>query len=104
MSRFTGARDGWRPVRRIPAALLRDGRVEFNACGTDHGRGREHYRGRADVIAAYVGELDRVFVISVDECPHYVVSLRLIPARNNQRRRVRMADDYAFDRWVSSLG
>jgi hypothetical protein len=96
---------GGSPIRvQVKCGRLREGRVEFNVCATDHGRGREHYRGRADVIAAHVAELDQVFVIPVDDCPHYMVSLRLEPARNNQRKRVRMAEDHTFERWVASLG
>ena len=93
-----------RPIRvQVKAARVRSGCVEFNVCGTDHGRGRNHYRGRADVIAAFSEELNRAFVIPVDDCPNYVALLRLTPARNNQRKRVRMAEDYAFERWVASL-
>jgi hypothetical protein len=92
------------PVRvQVKCGRIRGACVAFNMHGTDHGRGPIDYRGRADVIAAYAGEINRVFVIAVDDAPTRMVSLRLAPARNNQRKRVRMADDYAFERWVESL-
>ena len=88
---------------QVKSGRVRNGCVIFNTCSTDHGRGRQHYRGRADFIAAYVAALDRVFVVPVEECPAYVCSLRLSPPRNNQRRRVRLASDYALEPWADSV-
>jgi hypothetical protein len=83
--------------------VISNGCIEFNSCSTDHGNGRLDYRGRADFIAVYVGTLDRVFVVPVDDCPSYRGYLRLNAARNNQRRRVRLAEDYAFDGWAERI-
>jgi hypothetical protein len=30
--------------------------------------------------------------------------LRLEPCRNNQRRRIRFAEDYEFERWAANVG
>jgi hypothetical protein len=78
--------------------------VEFKSSSTDHGRGQRDYRGRADLIAVYASPLARVFMVPVDDCPSYTGYLRLDPTRNNQRRRVRLADDYAFETWAESFG
>jgi hypothetical protein len=92
------------PVRvQVKCGRVRGGCVAFNTHATDHGSGPLHYRGRVDVLAAYARELDQVYVVPVDDCPTRMASLRLTPARNNQRKRVRMAEDYAFGRWVASL-
>jgi hypothetical protein len=88
---------------QVKCGRVRKGCVLFNACSTDHGRGRQPYRGRADVIAVYVRELSRVFVVPVEECPTYVGTLRLEATRNNQMAGVRFATDYTFDAWLRSL-
>jgi hypothetical protein len=88
---------------QVKSGRVRGECVLFNTAGTDHGRGRIDYRGRADLLAVYVAELDRVFVTAVEDCPSFVASLRLKPTRNNQRRRVRLAEDYLFGAWVESL-
>lgn len=89
---------------QVKSGRVRKGCVEFNSSSTDHGRGQLHYRGRADVIAVHVRELGRVFIVPVEECPTSRGYLRLNAARNNQRRRVRLAADYSFEKWVASLG
>jgi hypothetical protein len=88
---------------QVKAGRVRKGCVEFNSASTDHGSGQQDYRGRADIIAVYVPSLDEVFVIPVDDCPTSRGYLRLKATRNNQRRRVRRANDYTFDRWAASL-
>jgi PD-(D/E)XK endonuclease len=87
---------------QVKSGRVRNGCVMFNTASTDHGRGRLDYRGRADVLAVHVASISRVFMVPVDECPGYVCALRLDPPRNNQRRGVRLAEDYAFGRWLES--
>ena len=48
-------------------------------------------------------ELDRVFVVPVDDCPSYACSLRVRSTRNNQRRGVRLAEDYALESWAAAV-
>jgi hypothetical protein len=74
--------------------------VLFNSASTDHGAGRQTYVGRADVFAVYCPTLDRVFVVPVEEAAGFVTSLRLRPARNNQRAGTRDAEEHALERWV----
>jgi hypothetical protein len=87
---------------QVKSGRVRNGCVIFNTASTDHGRGRLDYRGRADVLAVHVASISRVFMVPVDDCPGYVCSLRLDEPRNNQRRRVRFAEDYSFERWLES--
>lgn len=96
------------PDGRILRIQVKSGRVRgdcvaFNSCSTDHGLGRQNYRGRADLIAVYVRELDRVFMLPADECPNFVGLLRLRPARNNQRRGIRFAADHTLERWIERI-
>ena len=50
-----------------------------------------------DAFAAYCVELDRCFFMPIGLFPTQEVRLRLSPARNNQRRGIRWADDFDFD-------
>ncbi len=89
---------------QVKSGRVRKGCVELNSSSTDHGSGQQHYRGRADLLAVYVRSLPRIFMVPVDDCPLSRGYLRLDAARNNQRRRVRMAESYSFEAWVGSLG
>lgn len=88
---------------QVKAGRVRRGCVEFNSASTDHGRGQQDYRGRADVIAVYVPQLSQVFMLPVDDCPTSRGFLRIEAARNNQQRRVRRAEDYSFEGWAASV-
>jgi hypothetical protein len=88
---------------QVKCGRVRDDCVTFNSCGTDHGRGRMSYEGRADVFGVHAPQLDRVFMVPVQGCARFQARLRLTPPRNNQQRRIRFASDYACDVWVRSL-
>jgi len=70
--------------------------IMFNACSihAHRGRGRVDYRGKIDVFGVYFPEQDRVFIVPVDTAPKVACSLRLSLAKNNQRKGIRMADDF----------
>jgi hypothetical protein len=88
---------------QVKSGRVRNGCVEFNSCSTDHGSGRQVYVGKAEVIAVHVHESERLFVVPVESCPTSKGYLRLDPPKNQQRRRIRLAADYEFDRWVRAL-
>jgi hypothetical protein len=88
---------------QVKCGRIRNECIEFNSAGTDHGRGQIDYRGRADVFGVHAPQLDRVYVVSVDDCASYRGYLRLTPTRNNQQRRVRYAGDHAIEAWARSL-
>jgi hypothetical protein len=88
---------------QVKSGRVRKGAVRFNACSSDHGNGRQHYRGRADFIAIHVQSLEQVFMVPVDDCPSFAGFLRLDAPRNNQRKGVRFAADYLFESWVASV-
>jgi hypothetical protein len=81
-------------------ARLVDGCVGFDSRSTDHGRGPGHYAGLADVFGVHFPLSGVVYLIPVAEVSGLSVQLRLKPALNNQRRRVRMAAEYAIERWT----
>jgi hypothetical protein len=57
-----------------------------------------------DAVGVYSFELNRVFLLPVDEVSgRRAVNLRLLPARNNQARGIRWADDYELEPMISKL-
>ena len=76
-----------------------DGCLIFRSTTTDHGNGPQSYLGIADTFAVYCPASGGVFLIPVRLVSTKTVSLRLEPARNNQRRRIWMAADYEIGRW-----
>jgi hypothetical protein len=90
---------GGRLVRvQVKSGRVREGCVIFNCRSTDHGRGQRGYKGRADVFAVHA--TTGVYVIDVAAATATVTALRLIPTRNAQRQRVRMAADHTLDAWL----
>jgi hypothetical protein len=77
------------------------GCVVFNCRSTDHGRGPQSYRGLADIFGVYYPPTDSIFLVPIDGVAEFEGRLRLEPARNNQKRRVRLASDFAMDRWTA---
>lgn len=67
-------------------------------------RGREAYRDQADLFAAFAPSTGQVYVLPVDDVPETDVWLRLTPARNGQRNRVRMAQDCTLEAWAARQG
>lgn len=53
-----------------------------------------HYRGQCDYFAVYCDELDKVYLILVDDVGTTRANLRLVPTKNNQEKNVRWAKDY----------
>lgn len=84
------------------AQLTRDGAALMAATASFAGLGgarrRVTYRGQVDVFAIYSPDVDRVYLVPVDECPGTVVRLRLKPTRNGQAAGVRLASQYEIRR------
>jgi hypothetical protein len=86
-------------------AWRKEGCLVFNSHATDHGHGVRSYRGLADLFGVYFPPDDSVFMVPVNEVPLHEGRLRLEPARNNQRRRIRPAEYFLIDRWtLDTLG
>jgi hypothetical protein len=77
------------------------GCVIFNSHTTDHGHGIRSYAGLADLFGVYFPPVTSVFLVPVSEVPKHEGRLRLKPALKNQRRGVRLAEDYLIDRWTA---
>jgi hypothetical protein len=75
------------------------GCLVFNSRSTDHGRGPQSYRGRADIFGVYFPPKRSVYLVPIDGVAEFEGRLRLVPTRNNQKRRIRFAADFTLDRW-----
>jgi len=53
-----------------------------------------NYRGQADYFGIYCHAVGECYLVPVDEVGINEALLRLTPAKNGQRSRVRMAADY----------
>ncbi len=81
----------------------RNGCILFNSCSTDHGAGRQDYRGRADLFAVYFPPTRQVYVVPVEQAATRTSRLRLRPTANCQKSRVRHAEDHELRRWAPAL-
>ena len=83
---------------------VRRGEVVVVRCFSCHRRRNVMVRRRytpeeVDAIAAYCADVNRCYLIPLDRLSSVsTVYLRLSPTRNNQRRGVVWADDFAFGR------
>jgi len=75
------------------------GCLVFNCRSTDHGRGPQSYKGRADIFGIYFPPLRSVYLVPIDGVAEFEGRLRLDPPRNNQRKGIRFASDFEIDRW-----
>jgi PD-(D/E)XK endonuclease len=100
-----------RGLRRVQCkwAVLRDGVVvvPLQSCR----RSRDGYRRRpytaeeTDVVAAHCAALGRCFWLPIDEVgARPALSLRIAPARNNQRLKINWAADFDLGARLVSLG
>jgi hypothetical protein len=73
--------------------------ISFNTRSTDHGQGRRPYVGLAHIFGVYFPPTKSVYLVPLDAVGGFRGYLRLVPARNNQQRKVRFAADFEIDRW-----
>jgi len=73
-------------------AVLRFNTAISNVTGKN--RQPRNYRGQCDYFAVYKEELNKVYLIPVDQVGISQGCLRLAPTKRNQDRQVRWAKDY----------
>lgn len=76
------------------------GCMVFNCRTTDHGRGPQSYVGLADIFGVYFPPSQTVYLVPIDAVAASEGRLRLEPARNNQRQRIRFAKNFEIDKWT----
>ena len=87
----------WR-IQCKTARLIENGTVlQFDTANhnvTGKNRQMRHYRGECDFFALYNRELDKVYLVPVDEVGLTRAHLRLTPPKNKNQYGYRMASDY----------
>ena len=82
---------------QVKHGVVRGGVIQFRPYSST-GKGAtkvvRDYKGRADLFGVYCSELDRVFLVPVDEVGVNSGYLRLVPPKNGQSHGVRLADQY----------
>jgi hypothetical protein len=97
--------DGTRLLRvQCKSGRLRDGAVRFATCSSyaHHPNPKmtsRHYLGEIDLFAVYCRQTAGVYLIPIEDVSlRRQATLRVEPARNHQRRRIRLAADYELGR------
>jgi hypothetical protein len=77
-------------------ARLRKGVLRFNAASTHSNstEPRQGYRGQIEAFAVYSPDLDKVYIVPVEDVAQVDGSLRVDPVKNGQAKRIRFASDY----------
>ena len=57
-------------------------------------KGWRNYRGQCEYFAVYVEDLNKVYLLPVDDVGISLATLRLVPSKNNQEKHVRWAKEY----------
>ena len=105
-TRFDLAIDEGHRLARVQCKTgrLRKGAVRFATCSCygHHARpseSRRDYQGQVDYFAVYCPDLERVYLIPIEDLAVRAQgALRVDPPRNNQRRGIRLAADYEIAR------
>lgn len=81
---------------QVKTGRVVSGALMFNASSTNLEKGkwvRHTYQGQADCFGVYCPEIDKVYIIPVENNKQ-TVSLRLEPTKNKQSKLTRWAKDY----------
>ena len=70
-----------------------NGAIVFRTCSEIYGKARD-YTGDIDLFGVYCHDRDEVYLVPVDDVPPRGAHLRLRPALNGQRARIRDAAQY----------
>jgi len=93
--------DGDRQFWRIQCKTgwTKHGAIYFDTANhniTGKKRDWRHYQGECDYFAVYCADLDKVYLVPIDQVGRTRAHLRIEPSKNNQEKNVRWAKDYEF--------
>lgn len=88
---------------QVKTGRLKGGTVYADTCSSyvHRGGGKRGYAGEADVFAIYSPDLDKIFMIPVENVSLSCVTLRLEPPPSGRMNKVKMAKDFEFNSWVA---
>jgi PD-(D/E)XK nuclease superfamily protein len=83
---------------QVKTGRLRKGAIQWNCCST-HGHRTgpnfKSYIGQIDFFGIYCPQLQSAYLVPISQAPsRRTSSLRVVPTRNRQTRRVRWASDF----------
>jgi PD-(D/E)XK nuclease superfamily protein len=83
---------------QVKTGRLRMGSIWFNAYSSHAHRngGQRSYRGDADYFGVYCPDVQRVFLVPVEDVTENQGCLRWARAKNSQSRKIRWADRYVL--------
>ena len=84
---------------QVKHVALRNGKIEIRAYSQKWNKtrikSREAYKDHeVDIIAAYCPDVDKVFYVRYNEVVGNTFNIRVYPAKNNQKQRVHLAEEY----------
>lgn len=81
---------------QVKTARMKGSFIEAASSSSALHRGgcRSSYKGQVDLMAFYCPSNDKVYVISVEDCPESFICFRLTPPLNGQVKGVRFASDF----------
>ena len=73
-----------------------NGCVVFDTCSSQvhMGNGRQHYHGQVEFFGVYCREIEKTYLVPIDEVGISRSSLRVLPTKNGQKKRIKLASDY----------
>jgi hypothetical protein len=92
--------DGGRFLRvQCKLGRLTEGAVHFHPCSIDSRRKqggcvRKGYAGEIDLFGVYCPEVQKCYLVPVDQAPQTGCYLRVDPPRNRQKTHIRWAAEY----------
>lgn len=81
------------------ARLTKGGSVlQFETCSSSGAKSlnKRGYHGQVELFAVYSPDLDKVYLVPVGDFGSGGAHLRLLPAKNNQKKRAKFASEYEF--------
>ena len=81
---------------QIKTAKLKGSYIKFHTCSSQNHRGNgvKNYKGQCEFFAAYCPENNKIYFVKVEECGDTAISLRINPPINNQKSKIRFAENY----------
>lgn len=82
---------------QVKTGRLRKGAVEWNCCSTHGHRGgpsTKPYTGQIEFFGVYCPQLQSAYLVPISQTSRRGCSLRVLPTKNRQTRRIRWASDY----------
>lgn len=74
--------------------------IAFNCHTQKRDKSRVGYLGSADFYAVYFPPDEGVYMVPVGACGDGMASLRILPAKNGQTKKIRLADGCHIDTWL----